>query len=783
MKRSPALNFRAWVLIAVSWGWFATHLSLAQVRIRACDDLALDVFGNPFDMSDSADINNFLPGSDVYGLANPSWSGGMFSATVTQADATLHLWSPVVCGAFPVGGRYGANYQINTNKYDQFSIRLCSDQADAGGMRLVWERDCGYVPQRTITQPLPLQAGCWVYSFNLKTEVAIDPAASGVLDGWAAGSITGFGIMPSMRVGASIQIDWIKIEDSTSCDYPRVLAVRRGQDLSVQVNEPPNLTLYTPNHEGADAVRPWNMNSGDFVLNSNMNEGNDAAYSGEKLTQYLPDSRWVSGERGDMFKGTNSAGIPDPANFLAFTGSSNLLIDASQYRNLCFKLLVDRSFSLANGSVARIFWRNPGGAYKISEDIVLITNGWSDSKWFEYCTDLSKLYLDGTLSTGWSGNVDLLRLDPHEFSSATTYYFDRVKLRKDFQADGQFLISFELADSDDAASAALYYTTNPIASGGQPIGNINEGQRSLAWNTSALPQGTYYVYGVANDGLNTTSRLATGKVIVSHAAGLSGQPPILSLETPLNGSTACGQLQAKGYALHPDRREKIAVVEVYIDGGLVGATQPHSFSPRGRADYPQLDSSDSGFNAFFDVSALTLGSHTVEIRALANTGESTSSGLLSFTRQNANCPAAISDPEPGQPIPPSEGTPTPGSQASRPKIKQAKLSKSGVLTLKVAKAIQKSSSCNLAIKLGLDATNVDRSVKQIAAQKALVELSAKGIKIDRKKIPNFYLTATKNCSGYAARVSAVKKIKVTTNGKIKTLQQLAKKLAKLKLKS
>lgn len=88
----------------------------------------------------------------------------------------------------------------------------------------------------------------------------------------------------------------------------------------------------------------------------------------------------------------------------------------------------------------------------------------------------------------------------------------------DDEANTKFAITYDGLNGDNLSSdvqLSLYYTTSKQASGGALITgglSYNDDTRVYEWDTTSIPANTYYIYGVANDGLNSTARLASGRL-------------------------------------------------------------------------------------------------------------------------------------------------------------------------------------------------------------------------------------------------------------------------------
>ena len=966
-------------------------------KIASCDDYATRELGNSWDMSDNADINNYFPDLDIKGFSTKSISNGYFSAIPDGSSSAFYLFSPKVCGSYPVGGRWGQNIPVDVTKYKTMSIRMYTDKVDPYGIRLLWDRDCNYANMRTGTSAtaIPIQTGWHTYTVNLAQLV---PEGQNDSRTWTQGSITGFAVLPTTQAGANVVIDWIRLEDPSSCNanvtipfdagggandtlvslyldddtnpfngYARQLVTAqtamanmtttitdsvglipasynvvglrdsdfttleytnpwdmndasdiiasanisgltfsngtlsgtadgngdiylnlrsgfsaakylqlslkaststgeltliysgtnprmgrvitqadsvggnvfqvdmsaeatwtgtinemiirmpsgafsldfvsiRGQGYDmvrsadsaaasvvaaanqIAVNAQPLVTLEYPNSKGGEALRPWNMNNGDLPVMSNLDTSSDGAHSGEAYTNFLPDVRPVSGIRGDFFKGSNSDGSPDPVNYSTFPiGVTNpISFSADDYRNLCFKLMIDRAFSLGGGSVARVISKAVGGEFITREDIVLITDGWSNTSWYEYCVDMKALYVDGLTQASWDGTIEGLRVDAHEFTPRTTYYFDWIKLRKDAEAPaGKFNIVYDLYDPDDSGVQLTFYYSSSPTTLGTAIGSVqkNNTTRVYEWNTSAVPAGRYYIHTVATDGTNSVTRYGSARVVVSSGGSL-GSDPVLNVEAPAQSQAVCDVLQLKGYALQADRFEDVAAVEVLIDGVYFVTLHPNTFSPTARSAYPDADSSNSGFNSLYSAAGLAAGSHTITLKAYSSHGPSKSE-VRTIVKQASGCAAPLVDADPaGVPVPVDGGTTT------TPTLESASLSSAkhaavaGKFSVKVGKIGD--AGCTLTLlggstKDAVTTSLVSQTVTAADVKKKSITLLLKSLKVGAKGPAQIYLSVAKSCSGTSAANSKAKgaKLKRGTSG-AKNASKVLASLRKLK---
>lgn len=740
-------------------------------------DYALLERTDPWDMSQDTDI------SLLAGITSSGFSNGTFSGVTSTTGPLIYL---------KIG-----DGNIDASKYDKLSLQLSRNITSA--FNLFWT---------------PVGSG--------PTGMTIDPAVAdsnndGIFEidlngvaGWS-GTIRELIIQPAIQAGVTFSIDFVSLRSSgfvSSLPDPANSYVASTGNLTV--NAPPLFRIDEPNLKGGVALRSWNMNNPDIVLQENLRSDADPAHSGEALTCFLPDVRTVDGVRGDFYKGTNIAGNDDPINYSTFPffNASPLTFDAGQFKNLCFKLNVDREFDLCLGSVGRVVHKNQGSAdtdFIVSDDIVLIYNRWSTSKWYEYCLDMTTLRTEPSGVPNWAGIQEAFRVDAHEFHRDTcgpngvptgnpisaTYYFDFIKLRQDDgSSSGQYAIVYDLADADDVASVSFFASTQPGGTSNDiAIGSVDETRNSnvLIWNTAGVPAGTYFIYGIASDGLNSTGRFATGKAVIG--SGSPAVAPVLNVERPASGEAICDGMQVKGYALQQDRLEDVASVEVLVDDQLLQVIHPSLYSGVAKSAFPTADSSNSGFDTTVAVSSLPAGAHTVTIKAFSSDGATTSQSI-SVTKQASGCPAPNTDPNPaGSPVTPDGPLPTPTVvPAEPPIITKATFNKKGRLDLTIGQI--GSAACSLTVRLGANTSDTFTDLKTFAVEAADIstgvkKLQATNLKIKKSKLSSFALQINKTCTGQSTVSSAARSVKVTTKkGSISSINALRNalrsKLAKAK---
>jgi len=297
-----------------------------------------------------------------------------------------------------------------------------------------------------------------------------------------------------------------------------------------QVTSTPVLRLTKPSDEGSDQdfisvcfSDPWDMNNPEDV------EHTERVQNAQFTSIGYEDLAGQSYPSQSVYYGESVSATPpafgDPnVFFLHFLYRGGTCpIDTSRYHNLVFKMGIAGTQSASEGSVARVMWRrNDETVENVTQDIVIrhLADRWIMNKIVLDLKDISLEEGGGSPSqSGWTGQVDSFRIDPHEFSSSRAFFFDDVKITSDWTADSSFEIEWELSDLDGSADVSLYYDTDQTGFDGTLIVAdliSSSGADSYIWNTSAVPEGTYWIYAQINDGTNQNQCYSTGVVDIEH---------------------------------------------------------------------------------------------------------------------------------------------------------------------------------------------------------------------------------------------------------------------------
>lgn len=134
-------------------------------------------------------------------------------------------------------------------------------------------------------------------------------------------------------------------------------------------------------------------------------------------------------------------------------------------------------------------------------------------------------------------------------------------------------VTYSLADSDNAVTAAFYYDTNGSGLDGTAItgacATAAEGSGvTCSWNTTGVTPGSYFVYGITNDGTNAqVSAYSGGMITISTPANVA---PSLSISQPdgVGDSVTVGDSFAVTYTLSDS--DNVVTAAFYYDTNNTG---------------------------------------------------------------------------------------------------------------------------------------------------------------------------------------------------------------------
>jgi hypothetical protein len=453
------------------------------------EDYATNELGNPWDMDGPGDMA-YEQTRDGDHLSNITFTNGIFSATATNGDPRLFLRWPVDSHVNPVP-QDGNYHPIDANKYKFFTVRV--NVTSTQFAQVLWVPAVGVAPGSTGFRQL--QAGWNIVTFDLTAGTSGTP--------WS-GSIQGLMFDPMNATGA-FQIDYVRLSTV---------------DPSSPNNIPPQLAITSPSFiSGPDYAttvvsNPWDMND-------------SADLKGINVT----GASFGSG----IYNATNTSG--DAALMLNVTTP----IDTSRFKYVTYRMQVDGQKDTTLGSVARFFWWTtiPEQASVTNDNVVY--EGFQTVSF-----DLTKIKLENVSPLTWAAsNPKVFRLDPHEFPTPRAFHVDYVMLTGDMTAGNSFDIRYQASDGDGAAPVPQFFFDNnasgfdgtaitcsanaasvaaegafkvflPTIKRESPVPPVSPAGATCTWNTSNVPNGTYYIYGLVNDGTDTAQIYSQTRVVVSH---------------------------------------------------------------------------------------------------------------------------------------------------------------------------------------------------------------------------------------------------------------------------
>ncbi|HEY6390479.1 MAG TPA: hypothetical protein VIX89_04325 [Bryobacteraceae bacterium] len=580
--------------------------------IRAADDYATQTFQDPWDMSQWTDLGWFTFGVDSppANLSNISFTNGVFSTT-TGSVGNFWLLDPNVPGSAPIG-KIGSVFPIDSTKYRRFLIRmnlsggtLTNPPPADQYAYFIWNL---YGSQST-SSAFPVYSGQWIYSVDIPTlgsaagpawtsapvtslrfdplnksgiNVSVDWARLVSSDATLLRTITWNGSGPvdifldndtnfangyagQIATGATGNSFQFYVGGLSAGTY--YVAIRPTGSSSTPaysagawtVNDIPTLTFTSPSPEGSaddfattQLGNPWDMDAVsdiDFTVNvSGLSITNIAAR--DEAGNSLGSVRVLNGTA------TNS----DPEVFPLYSTirGATKRIDTNRYRILTLKWgLAGKGRDIAAGSVGRIVWKlSTESVENVSDDLIL--NHLPDANVIQTISaDMKTLQLEtdpgGSPShSGWTGLLDSFRIKPDEFSTAVNFYVQSIKLTAFEQADASYTIRWNYSNLGAAAPTLQFFwdATGAGFNGTQIVAGLTPTAGTYTWNTSALANGTYYIYArIVNGGTVMNQTYARWPIVVQHGVVIL---PTLSLDrSQLNfGVTTNGAAVTSSQTIH-----------------------------------------------------------------------------------------------------------------------------------------------------------------------------------------------------------------------------------------
>ena len=308
-----------------------------------------------------------------------------------------------------------------------------------------------------------------------------------------------------------------------------------GSDVSSlggpwQVQTLPRATITRPSMQSGESFKSWEMDGASDIA------------SAEFTTPPTFASGLLSSTSLDTNGQNTCAGYwEDPhVTLLSQSASSPSAIDTSKFRYASFRMRIDQA-DVSYGGVARFIWGDQGLSNAgVSNDIAL-NSGWND-----FSIDMARPDLlddQDPARSLWQASArrGYFRLDPGEWPEATRYDIDYVRLTAMDTVKRGTAFPIQYTTTNPKATVAVYYDTDTNTTNGRTravttggttpptslkkvafIPIVNKGNGTpvqgtvLAWDTSNVPVGTYYISIELSDGYNTTTWYSDAPMVVTN---------------------------------------------------------------------------------------------------------------------------------------------------------------------------------------------------------------------------------------------------------------------------
>ena len=512
MRQKRLLAALVVAVAARAWGQITVTAPAALDAVAPADDYATQVLQDPWDMTERTDFGWFLFSVDqpAANLANPTFSGGLFSATTTTDDPTLFPLETGYLGTAPIG-KVGTNYPIDASKYTVLALRM--SLGSASGMHVFWSRNTIYEDQSGAGTQV-VSPGWRFYFVNipgltqflgaipwsgLVRSLRIDPtavASDPILIDWVRLVRDDAGLKRTIAWTGSTSVD-IYLDNDNSAANGNLGAVAKNVtgssysgffvgalpagDYYVAITQAGGGTYsYSPGFYRVDDVptlrftAPSEEGSSDDFATVQLNDAWDMAATSDVDYAYQVTSLGVASIPAEDLQGNNLGVVSllqgtsqqapvgqvgDPSLYLLGPNSRglNYRIDPDRYRILTAEIGTTGARDLVNGSVARIIWRVAGETLENVSGDVVVDHKSGSNVLQRISADMKTLPLEtdpgGSPSlTGWNPGfslnpgLDEFRLDPHEFASPRDFFVRRVKLAAREKTNAGYQIQWQYSN-------------------------------------------------------------------------------------------------------------------------------------------------------------------------------------------------------------------------------------------------------------------------------------------------------------------------------------------------
>ena len=363
----------------------------AGMVIKPGDDYATQILGDPWDMSNVADID--LDNSS--GVSSQGFSGGIFSATASGSGTTVY---PLFMG---VGGSIdqsrGFLHPVDTSHYRYLTLKLKVSQASVLGLFYYLQGDSGSYASGTCgaTTFFPIPATNYgIVTIDLATQNQFTQVCP---QPWnSSPTVSGIRFDTTASTGTSLSIDWLRLtpaatagdkttvqwSDTTSTTYTIAAIDAAGTSLTLATgisgtSYQADLTILPPGAYTIKVTRTdasATASSGSFRIDSppqivvtspdvhgDVSQDFATTVLGNPWGPFsATDFRLIANFKNVVYNSPAGSfdfyGRPTTGDPQWYMNLGTQMIDASYYRSFCFTMKDYGVLSVGGGSVARVFW-------------------------------------------------------------------------------------------------------------------------------------------------------------------------------------------------------------------------------------------------------------------------------------------------------------------------------------------------------------------------------------------------------------------------------------------
>jgi hypothetical protein len=244
---------------------FSVSQPTGSTNIKAADDFATRAFQDPWDMNQRTDLGWWLYGTDAPGsnFANPTFSGGIFSATMSGGTGRLFLLDSDLVPEAPAiatvpTGKTGGLYPIDATKYTHLVYRMSSSVA--GVSQYMWSNKTIYQDQtlgvEVAQNQTAVQTGWKIYDVDMTKLTAM---STGLGSPFAWGNtIRALQFLPNAgSSSAAIQLDWVRLVQVDTTTMKQI--VWTGGPADIYLDSDNNAANGTLGRIAVNASSPYNF--------------------------------------------------------------------------------------------------------------------------------------------------------------------------------------------------------------------------------------------------------------------------------------------------------------------------------------------------------------------------------------------------------------------------------------------------------------------------------------------------------------------------------------------